>query len=374
MVPSSFADTASILGALGISTGTVATAVPSENVRGALPETAPSGIQQAASTALACDADMVITENSDWYPYYKEFEDLHILLGSFEVIPRQAEIFALGWDIPWSFRSPVLHLPWGLFYFFAESDTLRKGQAFLNRCYNARIAPEVQEIGRSLVFNRIPNILFTRDRLLFYDMQQAAAKRKLWKRQKFQFEVGYFLNFYYVLLFGAFDHLAALANGILNLGLKAQDVGASKEVFLKKLRVGAPEIHTLFTSTDTADFIERIASLRHSSAHRDQIMPGPIYERPESEPSIAELDEEIREKGLDSGLEFFPPGPTRDGFKEMIRFHLRISKWKVVLEDAVFLNTKKIKGVINPLIDTEWNFSKFYAFFSGVLGSLEDRL
>ena len=226
------------------------------------------------------------------------------------MILPQTEIFVRGHDIPWAFNSPMFDAPWGPFYFFGENNTLMPGQVFLDKCNRKGIDAQVQEIGRSLVYNRIPNILYTRDRLLFYEMQQAAAKRAKWTRQKFQFEVGYHLNFYYVLLYGAFDHLAVMLNGVLGLGLAVRDVAAKNNAFLSELQKKAPELNALFTNAKTVDFIERIGSLRHATAHRSQIMPGPIYEKPDHEPTAAELDNRDYGEGLGSG---HPILPTRSG-------------------------------------------------------------
>jgi len=94
-----------------------------------------------------------------------------------------------------------------------------------------------------------------------------------------------------------------------------------------------------------------------------------VYEQPENEPPVEELDEEIRAKGLDAKLRFFPEGPVREAFREQIRFTVRLSKYKLVLEDVVIVDGKKLKGLINPLADTEYNFSKFYAFLEKVLNA-----
>lgn len=373
-IPESFGTAHTFLNAYAITTSAISMAVPNETVREAFGEHAPARVCEAAATALSCDADMVITENSDWYPFYREFDKLNILIGSSEVLFRQSEIFVRGHDIPWAFSNPMFDAPWGPFYFFAENETLALGQRFLGACHKKAVDKEVQEVGRSLVYNRIPNILFTRDRLLFYEMQRTAAKRGNWIRQNFQFEAGYYLNFYYVLIFGGFDHLAVLLNGALGLGIPMRDVSARGQSFLKELEKKAPELHAIFKDAKTQDFMERIASLRHASAHRSQIMPAPVYEKPDAEPTVAELDEEIRAKGLDRDLQYFPGGPVREAIRENIRFKLRIEKYKIVLEDAVYLDTEKQKGFINPLVDTEWNFCKFYEFFYKVLDAAMKRI
>jgi hypothetical protein len=137
--------------------------------------------------------------------------------------------------------------------------------------------------------------------------------------------------------------------------------------FLTALKAASTELHGMFTEPDIVTFIERIASLRHLSAHRGQIAPGPVYESPDHEPTIEELDAEITAKGLDAQLQFFPAGAVRDAFRDNIRYTLRLSKYKLVLEDMVIVDGKTVKGLINPLADTEYNFSKFLAFLDKVL-------
>jgi hypothetical protein len=367
-LPEAFTNTHTLLNAYAITTKPITTATPSQSIKQTFGQhTLPSGMLDAAATALSCDADMVVCEKAEWYPFYEEFEKLNVLLGSPDVILRQSEIFVRGHDIPWSFHDPMFDAPWGPFYFFAEHQTMSPGQRFLDVCHKKGIDKDTKEIGRTLVYNRVPNILFTRDRLLFYSMQQAAARRANWTRQKFQFEVGYYLNFYYVLLYGGFDHLAVLLNGALGLGLAERDVAATGKMFLKELKSKAPALHAMFTDPDLVDFIERIGSLRHSSAHRGQIMPAQIYESPDKEPTDQELDAEIKAKGMDAIFRYFPAGPVRDSIRDNVRFTVKMSKYKVIFEDVVFVKTKKMQGLINPLLDTEWNFSKFNSFFSSVL-------
>ena len=78
-----------------------------------------------------------------------------------------------------------------------EQRTFSVGMDFLYVAHKNNLNAEAQETGRSLVHNRLPNICFTRDRLLFYEIQKMAARRAKWKRQEFAFEIGYYLNFYY---------------------------------------------------------------------------------------------------------------------------------------------------------------------------------
>jgi hypothetical protein len=68
---------------------------------------------------------------------------------------------------------------------------------------------------------------------------------------------------------------------------------------------------------------------------------------------------------LDAQLQFFPAGAVRESLSDNIRYGLKLSKYKLVLEDVVIVDGKTAKGLINPLADTEYNFSKFHRFLEG---------
>jgi hypothetical protein len=113
------------------------------------------------------------------------------------------------------------------------------------------------------VLNRLPNICFTRDRLLFYEMQKRVAERAGWKRQEFNFELSYYLNFYYPLIFGGFDHLALIVNHCLGLGTsRKRNVGATYKGFLDALQAKNPKLHGIFTDPNHVAFMKRVAALR----------------------------------------------------------------------------------------------------------------
>lgn len=63
-----------------------------------------------------------------------------------------------------------------------------------------------------------------------------AARRAKWKRQEFAFEIRYYLNFYYPLIYGGFDHIALLVSQSLQLGLAEKNVGATYQSFLDALK------------------------------------------------------------------------------------------------------------------------------------------
>jgi hypothetical protein len=151
------------------------------------------------------------------------------------------------------------------FYQIAEQSTFEPAIKFLAMCQSKGVDREAIEFCRSLVYNRLGHLCFTRDRLWFYEMQQAVAKRARWKRQKFAHEVAYYLNFYYLLLYGAFDHAAVFVNALLKLGIKERLVSARNPDFLKALSVKFSGIHGVFEKPEYVEFMRRIAAVRHTA-------------------------------------------------------------------------------------------------------------
>jgi hypothetical protein len=152
-----------------------------------------------------------------------------------------------------------------------ESETFRRGMEFLHAAGKKKADTDGQETGRSLVHNRLPNICFTRDRLLFYEIQRLTSVRGHWKRQAFSFEIAYYLNFYYPVLYGGFDQLALVTNQILKLGLPEKNVGATYAGFLDALKAKSVALHGIFTDAKHVEFIKRIGALRHFASHRGSL-------------------------------------------------------------------------------------------------------
>jgi hypothetical protein len=165
----------------------------------------------AAQTALTCNADVLIAGNTDWFPYFEDVEDLGIFLTDTKFLKNYCEIFVRGHDIPWAFSSKTWGMTWTAFYHMTEQRSLGPGLKFLYEAHD-KLNAEAREVGRSLVNNRLPNICFTRGRLRFYEIQKLTARRQSWKRQTFAFERSYYLNFYYPLIYGGFDHVALLVS------------------------------------------------------------------------------------------------------------------------------------------------------------------
>jgi len=334
-------------------------------------------LADAAQTALACDADAVVASNLEWFPYCEDFDHLGLFLTDTGFLKHYCEIFVRGHDVPWAFSTQIWGQTWNAFYHMSEQRTLGVGMDFLYEAQKKKASAETQEAGRSLVHNRLPNICFTRDRLLFYEIQKLAAQRAKWKRQEYAFEVSYYLNFYYPLLFGGFDHIALLVNHSLQLGLPEKNVGATYQGFLDALKAKHPTLHSIFTDPKVLEFIKRVGYLRHYASHRGSLAPGKLIEKPDKELTDAEVDGMIAAAGMDDLLTFMPEGELRDSFQEALRFNFRMGHYEKERKTVdgvvpVFLDGKW--GYIRPANDTDWNFQNFLLFMNRVLTELKKVL
>ena len=313
LVPASDTETAKWLKTCNISFKSV-------EVRKASPETAKKvadgELADSTETALSCDSDAMVVNKHEWFPYIEDLEELGLFLTDAAFLKRQCEIFTRGYDVPWAFSLPIWNLTWTGFYHMTERPTFQVGFAFLNAALKKGVDGEARETGRSLLYNRLPNICFTRDRLLFFEIQRLRARRAKWQRQEFKFEIAYYLNFYYPLLYGGFDQLALLVSQTLKLGLAEKSVGATYKSFLDALQAKNPAIHAVFTDAKHSEFIRRIGALRHYASHRGSLMPSKLLEKPDREPTNEELDAEIANVGMDYLLNHMPEGELRDSFRE----------------------------------------------------------
>lgn len=357
------------------SIGVEVSAVPKLEDFGAIPANVRDGLtddlKAALSTALALDADCIVTDDLSLLPYVEDFETLNVLLTSPTFLLRYSELFVRGHDLPWSFTYKVWFEPWIAFYQLSEEWTFRPGIEFVNFCQTKAIDSAVVEVARSLSYNRLGDLCFTRDRLSFYEIQLSVAKRAQWKRQRFSAEIAYYLNFYYLLLYGAFDHAAVLVNGLLQLGIDERRVGARNQEFLIALRAKAPQVAAVFENNQYVEFLRRVAAVRHTAAHRGVVTPTKVIEEPAEEPTVAELDEDIREAGLESVVLHFPEGPSRESFREMLRTNARMARYErnTLMEDVVLVEFGGKHGFIKPLMDTWWNFKICLNFLHDVFAA-----
>jgi hypothetical protein len=221
------------------------------------------------------DADYIVVSN-ELLPYIEAVDEhFHIGLTDPSFLLKCAEVFVRGFGVAWAFAHPIVNQTFTTLYLFSERvETFGLGFTLMSLLEGKHQSSETIDTGRTLIFNRMANLCFSRDRLLFYAIQKDAALRINAKKQSFALELAYYLNFYYLLLYGAFDHAALLVSGVCNLGLKKKDVGATYKSFLDALLKKSPSLHGIFTRPSTVELLDRVwcaeALCRSSWLNRSQ--------------------------------------------------------------------------------------------------------
>lgn len=332
----------------------------------------PDSLRELLATALDHDADCVVTNDRDLLPYVEEFGKAGVLLTSPDFLLRYAEMFVRGHDVPWAFANKVWFAPWMSFYQLSERWTFESGMHFLELCQKKSGHSDASEFCRSLVYNRLGDLSFSRDRLCFLEMQQLASKRAQWRRQRFSAEIAYYLNFYYLQIHGAFDHAAVLVNALFALGVKERQVTARNPEFLNALTAQKlDDVRAVFEKPGHLEFIKRIAALRHTAAHRGVLTPTKVVQTLDHPPTNDELDQDIREAGLEYLIFGFPDGDDREKLREMLRSNARAARYEkeTLMEDVLLIELDGKYGFIHPLNDTCWNFNRCTSFLADVFAA-----
>lgn len=360
LVPKHFPQTLGALHFYGISAELIDAPPVDPQCCGADEDLANEAINQLATCARAISADcIVVSKGSPMLPFADAIsKKFRCLLTDPSFLLVAAETFVRGFEIPWSRHFMIWNGTWDTFYIHAEPHLISPLMRLFHDAHRAGMSQETIETARSLALNRMPQVCRTRDKLEWFNLQRDAAKRDGYHNQTYLFEISYHLCFYYLLLSGTFDHLALLVNGIFGLALPDRKVGATYKEFLSALQRRSTELHGLFTSNDTVDFIARLAALRNLAAHRGAITPRKIVRRPAQMPTAEGIDQYLRETGNEWVF------GTHPRIIAMARQNAaaEILEKDTIAEDMEFIEFNGKQGFVSPVADTPWNFAKLRSF------------
>lgn len=322
-------------------------------------------ISGAAVCARACSADcIVVSKGAHALRFVEELStSIQCLVTDASFLLCITEIFARGFEIPWTYRMMMWKGTWDTFYLHADPHVFEPLISLIGTLQRAGSSAEAVETARSIAFNRMPQVCYTRDKLLWLSLQRDAARRDGFTNQSYLFEISYHLNSYYLHMSGTFDQLALLVNGACALGLPEKQIGATYKQFLGALKPKSTRLYALFTSTEITDFIARLGALRNLAAHRGSIMPRKVVERPDRQPTTEEIDQHLEK--TDRGWVLTEPFHSMSPqFVAVARSNAaaEILEQNTVAEDVEFVEYNGKRGFISPLMDTTWNFAKVRDF------------
>lgn len=316
--------------------------------------------------------DFLVTENQDLINLAKEKDNL-FEIGIYREALKALEVFVRGHEIPWFFDHPSWHMPWTAAYAMSDEFGLEANELYETSFRKLKLDEETLELTRSLLLNRVSNILHTRDKLLFYVQQRRFAKRQKWERQGFQFEGSYYLNFYYLLLWGGIDQLSRIINKALGLNVRRENASVSREDFLQNIeKHNAVSLAGVFRQEDFKKWIEQLRRNRHFAAHQGAIILSPIVEKPGNEPTDLELDQKAKSNPNWELMKRTLPPKVFEWYSKSLKESLRIARYRVIVDDAMVLKDNGKEFIFRPLANIEWDFNNFRLFVIRGLEALRE--
>ncbi len=317
-------------------------------------------ISRPALCALVLGADCIVFSKASPALSFLEdvSESLRCLLTDASFLHVIAEVYVRGFDIAWTFKNPIWNGTWQPLYLYADSDITGPLRNLAGAALGVGLDRDTVEAIWSIAVNRMPQVCYTRDKLLWLSLQREAARRDGFTNQTYIFEISYHLNFYYLLLSGTLDHLALVVNGVYGLGLPETAVGATYRRFLAALQGKSTNQYALFTSDKITEFIARLGALRNLAAHRGSITPRKIVENPKVPPTPDEIDEHLRATGRDWVREepFCSMMPQVVTMARSIAVAELLEK-NTIAEDVEIIEYQGRSWYLSPVLDISWNFA-----------------
>jgi hypothetical protein len=322
------------------------------------PEVDDLSLRDVIATAQKHDCDYIVVPD-ELLPYIAVVgQRFHIQLGDFSFLHRLIEIFVCGFGVTWSFENPVFYGSFNHLYFEELQETVPESLLLMDSLARKEHVSSGAETLRSLLYNRLPQLCYCRDQLLFYLLQREAQVRGgAAKDQPFAFELAYHLNFCYILIYGALDHAAVLVNEVCQLGFVKEQVGATKRSFRKELHDRFPVLHGIFSGSEITRILSLIGGLRHLTAHRGYITPTKLIKKPDREPTDEELDAYLSETCPQTQpLDFADKPEIQKRILEMERSFARMellerNSWA---NDILAIENEKRLGYFRPFEDVTW--------------------
>lgn len=248
----------------------------------------------------------------------------------------------------------------------AMSDDLhRKMNIFHSKVsQNNNFSDEIKERTRSFVHNRYIDILVTIDKIYFYKIQQRLfdIRNNISENREphFSTNISYYLNYYYLLLWGYMDHFAIVVNDIFCLGYDSNSYEDQKKMglkdtkgkkdFLEKIKNADYDLYKYIVSDEFQEWLFVLQEIRNKIAHREMLSIVPLLgQTPESDIEDDEIDKILYKDKDPINKETFQAFVNTVGIeyaqstveyqKALDRIHYKISKTDKILD--YFISFKK---------------------------------
>ncbi len=274
------------------------------------------------------------------------------------------EICAHGHSLFWSSEESSRRLTFDTYYQMAHW----KGKRMYNWFFRMKDTIRSDELLQSLqglLLNRLPFLLYSRDLVLFYELQRDYFSRR-GLMVRFGMAVGYYVTAFYLLLWGLLEHLTIVAKYARALSIDERKCGIKSDDFWKEFSVHDPALSAFVQTGEIAKWIGMMADMRHAAAHRVIAIPAPVMmETPESKKSDEEIRDIVRkERAL---LYEVLPESVIQQFEPLMIWQWRVKHMKALSESLVLIKGKTGEYLRDPVVSLDYDLERVLAVMDAFL-------
>ncbi|MBU2468336.1 MAG: hypothetical protein KKC78_06795, partial [Proteobacteria bacterium] len=224
---------------------------------------------------------------------------------------------------------------------------------------------ELREMIRSALLNRYSFVAYSRDMVLYGQVQKDASYRRGVEDGHSMF-LNYHLTNFYLMLWGMLEHLTLIVNNIKEFDLKTKQCGIMSKKFWGKLKEINPKLVNLY-DVKYGEWVGSMADMRHAAAHRTLCLPASCYEETNES---KKTDQEIVDILKREGVEVEPTGSQKadDYMWSMRIYEWRLSKMKKIAPSLAFVRKSSGSYFRDPVSSVDYDFLRMNAvmdyFFS----------
>ena len=158
----------------------------------------------------------------------------------------------------WSVSNEERRLTLDVFYQWTHWKNARLAKWFNN--VNHKIAnQELRDCLRSALLNRYSFILYSRDMIIFYDLQKDFYSRR-GLIQRYGMAIGYYVTNFYLLLWGMLDHVTIIAKFAKDLKVEERQCGIKSDRFWKEFGPLEPGLTEFLTTEKISEWLSCMAA------------------------------------------------------------------------------------------------------------------
>ncbi|MCF8032963.1 MAG: hypothetical protein K9K66_08120 [Desulfarculaceae bacterium] len=277
------------------------------------------------------------------------------------------EVISHGHSIFYSVSNTMEYLNADVYYHLSHYKCARYFR-WLDRLTAIQSKPDLESNLKSALLNRYPYILLSRDMVKFYELQEDYYFRREIKRS-FNLTVGYYLNYFMLLLWGMLDHLTVIAKYKFELSIPEHRCAINREEFWSGMEEHHEGLNNFIHSNKIWDWIKIMADMRHHAAHKTIKVPVELLEEG-SEPDLT--DEEIAEilREEHKSAYFFFPEQMRALEQQNIAMW-KIKNMKVLAKRIIYIHRRDGTAyMIDPVLAVDYNLEKLNAVIDAFLFAL----